>query len=699
MSPGPGNIAIIGMAGRFPDAPEIPRYWDNILDKVDAVREASDEWSHPYFDPRSHANDRIYTRRGGFLGDSVEFDPLRFGVMPSTVGSGDSDHFIAVSTAAAAFADAGYMERSFDRERTGVILGHGTYVNRGYDTLLQHGRVVDQTLALVQRLVPHLDSDSLADVRAAMKSNLPPFDAATVPSLVPNIIAGRIANRLDLGGPNFIVDAACASSLIALELSIRELDSGRCSMILTGGVHTSTSPQLYMMFCLLNALSRGKVRPFDKAADGTLLGEGIGMLVLKRLADAERDGDRIYALIAGCGSASDGRALGLLTPREEGQVLALRRAYDAASIDPATVDLVEAHGTGTPVGDATEMRTLEAVFANGARSSPRRALGSVKSMIGHCISAAGTAGVIKTALALHDKILPPTLCDEVNAELKCASASFYINTEARPWIRAQGAEPRRAAVDAFGFGGVNAHVILEEYRPEHQAAAVMVHGRWPSELLAVSADGTAQLLERLAELRALTTRAEPPPLASIACRLGRQPAGASRIALVCRDVAHLREAIDVASAALRDPASVTKLRRTDIVFNRRDAMPAGRTAWLFPGEGSQYRNMLSELCLCFPSVRGWFDLLDEVFGDVDRDPPSRAIFPPPTCVTEEQHARLNAQLMSFDVGSAAVFTASMALHDLLQGFGVRATQSSGTALGKARLWWRPVRSGTRDATR
>jgi acyl transferase domain-containing protein len=219
-----------------------------------------------------------------------------------------------------------------------------------------------------------------------------------------------------------------------------------------------------MVFCQLEAISRrGRILPFDARADGTLLGEGLAMLVLRRREDAERDGDRVYALVGGVGVASDGRGPGLLAPRREGEVLAMRRAYDDAAVSPSSIGLLEAQGTATPVGDATEVAAIEEVFGPCPDSGPSIAMGSVKSMIGHIIPASGAAGLIKVALSLHHRVLPPTLCEEPDPRLGLERTACYLNTSTRPWVH--GADgPRRAAISAFGFGGINAHAILEEHR-------------------------------------------------------------------------------------------------------------------------------------------------------------------------------------------------------------------------------------------
>jgi acyl transferase domain-containing protein len=459
-----GDIAIVGMAGVFPGAPDVQTFWENIVSKVDAVSEAPDDWEGlAYYDPGSSANDRIYCKRGGFLKE-VYFRPADYGVMPLAVDGADPDHFIGLMVAAEAMADAGYADGCADGERTQVIVGRGTYINRAFTNQLQHCLIIDQTLRLLKELHPDHSDGDIKEIKRQLKASLAPFNSEIAPGLVPNVLTGRIANRLDFMGANYTVDAACASSLLSTELGMQALRNGKCDLALVGGANIGTAAPTYMLFCGLEALSRkGQIRPFDQNADGTLLGEGFGMLVLKRRRDAERDENRIYALIKSIGIASDGRARALLAPRVEGQELAIRRAYEEAGISPQTVELVEAHGTATPVGDAVEIEALTRIFGAQTYSRPWCALGTVKSMIGHLIPAAGVAGLIKTALALYHKTLPPTLhCENPNFGL--GRTPFYINGDTRPWIHG-GPTPRRAGVNAFGFGGINACAILEEHCP------------------------------------------------------------------------------------------------------------------------------------------------------------------------------------------------------------------------------------------
>ncbi|MEK7855912.1 MAG: beta-ketoacyl synthase N-terminal-like domain-containing protein, partial [Acidobacteriota bacterium] len=287
-----------------------------------------------------------------------------------------------------------------------------------------------------------------------------PWQENSFPGLLGNVVAGRIASRFDLGGSNAVVDAACASSLAALSMATMELESGRADMVITGGMDTFNDIFMYMCFSKTPALSpTGHSRPFDADGDGTSIGEGLGAVILKRLEDAERDGDRIYAVLKGVGSGSDGKGQAIYAPAAKGQIKALTRAYENAAVTTDTIELIEAHGTGTKVGDGVEIEALARVY--GEHDAKHCVIGSVKSQIGHTKAAAGAAGLIKAVMALHHKIQPPTLKIR-KTHTRFAKAPFQVLDQARPWIT-RGDHPRRAAVSAFGFGGSNYHCVLEEY--------------------------------------------------------------------------------------------------------------------------------------------------------------------------------------------------------------------------------------------
>jgi len=671
------DIAIIGLSCVFPGAGDARRYWQNILDKVDSVSDAPADWeAERFFDAGAQSDDRTYCKRGGFLGELSAFDPSLYGVMPTAVDGAEPDHFLALRNASDALRDAGYSDIGKLGERTEVIIGRGTYVNRGNATAMQHAMVLDSVLGVLRQLHPEYTDDELSTIRKSLKATLPPFHADTAPGLVPNIISGRIANRLDLMGANYIVDAACASSLVAVDLAIRDLQSGRCDMALAGGVNASVPPVIMIIFSQLNALSRsGQIRPFDAEASGTLLGEGGGMVVLKRLADAERDGDKIYAVLKGVGVASDGRAKGLLAPRLEGELLALERAYEAAGVDPSTIGLIEAHGTATLVGDATEMEALSKVFGADSPGIARCALGSVKSMISHTMPASGIAGLIKVALALHHKVLPPTLhCETPNPKLHLEKSNFYLNSETRPWIHDASSGPRRAGVNAFGFGGINAHAVVEEYAGTNRAP--WMQHEWDAECFIVSAESDALLPAAIsAVLGTLERLPVDTPLRNIAFTLNCERAlGPSRLAAVAGNRQELTEKLTRASTRLQD-SRTRRIREVEgIYFCKEPLGVAGRLALMFPGEGAQYAGMLSDLCIHFPEVRQWFDFMNEAFANRGYRL-SDSVFPPPGVAAE-------ARLFSMDVGAEAVFCGNQAIHALLSHLGIEPHAVVGHSTGE-----------------
>jgi acyl transferase domain-containing protein/phosphopantetheinyl transferase len=665
-----GDIAIIGMACIFPGAPDVRTYWQNIVDKVDAIGDPPADWeAELFYDPDASANDRIYCKRGGYLGDLARFDPLKYGVMPHSIDGGEPDQFLALRVAYEALTDAGYMERPVDGERVEVIIGRGTYINRGFTTVVQHGLVVDGVLRILKQLHPEHTEAELQAIKQELKASLPPFNAEMAPALVPNIISGRIANRLNFMGANYTVDAACASSLIAVERGVQDLLGRRCDLALVGGVHASTPAPILMIFCQLNAISRrGQIRPFDQDADGTLLGEGLGFVVLKRQEDAERDGDRIYALIKGIGTASDGRALGLLAPRVEGEELALRRAYEVTGISPRTVGLIEAHGTGTPVGDAAEVQALSRVFGPCQDELPWCAVGSVKSMISHLIPAAGVAGLIKSALALYHKVLPPTLhCDTPHPELALEQTPFYINSETRPWIHGA-STPRRAGVNAFGFGGINTHIILEEHTGTHAAEGSSYQHRWDTEVCLLQGDSRQDLLHQGEQLHRYVSGAPQVELKDLAYTLNtRRQEAPYCLALVAASLPEVEHKLAYALQRLADPQCRRIREQRGIYFFQEPLSQQGRLAFLFPGEGSQYTNMLADLCMYFPEVRAWFDLIDRAFSTHRRHYlPSQVLFPPPRGKERASQEQDDTRLWQMDCGPEAVFTANQAMFTLLR---------------------------------
>lgn len=686
-----GGIAIIGMACMFPGAPNLATYWQNIVSKVDAVTDPPPEaWSPDvFYSPDSTANDRVYCKRGGFLGPIAYFDPLKHGIMPSALDGSEPDQWLALEVARAAFEDAGYTGDIPERHRTAVILGKGTYLNRGNLTAAQHGQVVDQTLGILRALHPEYSEADLQQIRQELKRCLPPFNADTAGGLIPNVAVGRIANRLDLMGPSYTIDAACASSLVAVDIARRDLLTRRCDLALVGGIHIVTPVPVLMLFCHLGALShRQEIRPFDQDADGTILSEGVGMAVVKRLEDAVRDGNRIYAVIKGVGVASDGRALSVLAPRVEGEELALQRAYEQAAIAPQSIGLIEAHGTATLVGDATEIQALTHVLGERKRGLPACALGTIKSMIGHTMPAAGMAGLIKSALALYHRTLPPTIhVDRPSARLELEKTPFYINTETRPWVHGSTSAPRRAGVNAFGFGGINAHVILEEHTDadESTATAHLVH--WETEVCILEGATRADLMAQGERLRQFLDATPDVALKDLAYTLNgelsttKEQCGV-RLALVVSSLEDLRHKLERALTRLADP-NARKIKDVNGTYFVEEPLGrSGKLAFLFAGEGSQYVNMLSDLLLHFPRARACFDLMDRVFEHHTRGyVPSDFIFPRPG-FSEAEREEAERRLWQMDIAIEAVVTANHALFTVLDDLGIQPDAILGHSSGE-----------------
>ncbi|MEW1775380.1 beta-ketoacyl synthase N-terminal-like domain-containing protein [Streptomyces sp. NPDC086777] len=633
-------VAIVGMAVLLPGAAGLDAYWTNLRDGVDAIGEVPEgRWDAEYYRPGSATGpavpDEVYCRRGGFVDGLAEVEVTRYGIMPNSVAGTEPDQLIALDVAAAAIADAGGADRLPDRHRIGVVLGRGGYLTPGLVRLDQRVRTAGQLVRTLGELVPDLTPGQLARVREAFTERLGPASPESAIGLVPNLAASRIANRLDLRGPAYTVDAACASSLVAVDQAVTELAAGRCDLMLAGGVHHCHDITLWSVFSQLRALSPSqRIRPFHRDADGILIGEGTGVVVLKRLADAERDGDRVYAVIRGTGVASDGRTAGLVNPDPGGQTHAVRQAWRAAGLDPAaphSVGLLEAHGTATPAGDAAELTTLAQVFGPSGGAAERAVLGSVKSMIGHTMPAAGVAGLIKAALALHHATLLPTLhCDDPHPAL--AATRFRTLDRAAPWETAPGQPVRRAAVNAFGFGGINAHVVLEE-APGHRATAVprTTGGAEPRGTHAPGPRVTEATAPRVAEvtepervlllaadtherLTALLAADDSAVLAVGLAPGGTHPeAGPVRLGIVdptARRLALARRTVGRGRAWQG---------RNDVWFRPAPLLRTGRLAFVFPGLEGEFTPRVDDIAAHFglPTVTG--RVTDAVrVGDVGR---------------------------------------------------------------------------------
>ncbi|MFJ5268610.1 SDR family NAD(P)-dependent oxidoreductase [Streptomyces sp. NPDC088358] len=705
-APEPLDIAVVGMACMFPGAPDLATFWANVLAGEDAVTEVpATRWDAGLYHAAdgSGTGERTPSRWGGFLPE-IPFEPLRYGIPPASLPAIEPVQLLALEAARRALDDAGYGSRPFDRARASVVFG------------AEAGSDLSNAMTLRSVLPSYLGT-----VPPALDAQLPRLTEDSFPGILANVIAGRIANRLDLGGANYTVDAACASSLTAVDVACKELTGGTSDLVLCGGADLHNGINDYLLFASAHALSpSGRSAPFDSAADGIALGEGVGCVVLKRLTDAERDGDRVYAVIKGVGSASDGRALGLTAPRPEGQYNALTRAYRNAGVSPAEVGLVEAHGTGTVVGDRTELGALTRVFEEAGAEPGSCALGSVKSQIGHTKCAAGLAGLIKTSLALHTGVRPPTLhLTEPNPAWDAGSSPFAFHTEARPWA-ATPAE-RVAGVSAFGFGGTNFHVVLRAH--EDGPPPVTAAQQWPVELFTFRGADRAAAARAAAELLALV-EADPGPyepwrLRDFALAASRRAEAAAprglpvRIALVAASTAGLRDLLGRAVAGEHAPeeglftattedglftatphaglsAPAPDAARSASAPDAADAPraaadrsgPAGDAAgpvagdagvaMLFPGQGSQRPGMFAELFVAFPELQRHLRL-DEATA--------RVLFPPAP-FDEASRKEQRERITDTALAQPALGLTSLAAFQLLSRAGIRPAMAAGHSYGE-----------------
>lgn len=440
-------IAVVGAACRFPGADDLDAYWDLIRSgRVVARPVGADRWRHEgiYRPDHPRTAGSADTEMVAHLSAVDRFPAQRYGLSARRVEVTDPQHRLLVQLTDVALR--GLPGTSVPRPRTGVYVGASV---SEYKDLLT-SRIRAGQMAAGDFGAP-LDA---AAARSAVEGVTPPR-AYSIPGTLLNMAAATVSSVFDLGGPSFVVDAACSSALVALHEAVTHLRAGRCDLAIAGGVYLNLVPDNLIGFSRIGALSRaGVCRPFDRRADGFVLGEGAGVAVLKRLDDAVRDGDPVHAVILGAGCTNDGRADGPMTPRLEGQLACLRQAYADAGVDPETVGLVECHGTATPVGDAVELAALRAVLGDGAGTQ----VSSVKANIGHTMSAAGIAGFLKAVLALVHATVPAQVgCEEPDPAL----GSLRVASASRPWAARPGS-PRRAAVSSFGFGGTNVHMVLEE---------------------------------------------------------------------------------------------------------------------------------------------------------------------------------------------------------------------------------------------
>ncbi|NNF35451.1 MAG: SDR family NAD(P)-dependent oxidoreductase [Saprospiraceae bacterium] len=692
-------VAIVGIGAVMPDATDLPTFWNNIKQAKYSISDVpADRWdANLYFDPDRNAPDKTYSKIGGWVKED-NWNPLkwRMPIPPKVSDQMDNTQKWAITAAREALMDFGIDEKDIDRDRTAVILG----VAMGGDQHLysatrifypEFEQIVANTSGF-SGLPANVQKSMKQEMYAGMDNFFPGITEDTMPGELSNVVAGRIAALYNFHGPNYIADAACASAIAGITAAIEGLEEYDYDLVVTGGIDANMAPTTFVKFSKIGALSPTGTRPYAEGADGFIMGEGAAVFVLKRLEDAERDKDKIYAVIRSVGGSSDGKGKGITAPNPVGQVFAIKRAWEKVNISPKTVSLIEGHGTSTSVGDAVELRCLNEVFGGLGMGAGSVALGSVKSNIGHLKGAAGAAGIAKATMALYDKVLPPSLnFHKPNPGFDFANSPFKVNTELRPWDLNNG-HPRRAGVSAFGFGGTNFHVVLEEYIPgkitseektqmqvsmpveetqEDKPIKNPLRGAFVS-----GSDSINNLITLLQDIKPKVekgwTPEKRPPLKS-------DLEAPYRIAIDFKDAEELEERIGRAISGLQSNVkAVWKVLNAKGIFFGEG--PAAKVAFLFTGQGSQYLNMLKNLRDVEPIVADTFNEANDVMTTLIGKPITDYIFFDTD--DEEKIKEATIGLMQTEITQPAVLTVDVALYRLMRAYGIKPDAVAGHSLGE-----------------
>ena len=677
------DVAIVGMACRFPGARDLTAYRRMIQrGEVSVGPIPPDRWTGA-FDPDGSDPECSYTDVGAFLPDITSFPARHFGMSARRAQVLDPQQRLLLDVVREAIEDAG-IDPDRHRLSTGVFVGasssdfhnlltaplRAAQMSRG-----RFGAAADETLgAAVRELV----------------SDVPPPRPFTMTGTLRNMVAAAVAQAFDFHGPSFVVDAACSSSLLALHEAVLHLRAGTCDLAVVGGVHLTLVPDAMVGFSRIGAISRsGRCRPFDEAADGFVLGEGAGAVILQRLDDAVTEAPKVYAVVKGSGASNDGRAAGPMAPDVEGQVLALRRAYQDAGVDPASIGLVEAHGTATAVGDATEVAGLRQALSGDRPDEPSSAvcwLSSVKANIGHTMAAAGVAGLIKATLVLGEGTIPPQPGPfAANPALELQTSRFDVAAEPTPWPATDG--PRRAAVSSFGFGGANAHVVLEAAAaPEHPQSRTASTSTDLPALVLLSAAELPQLAD-YAQLLADTVQDSGVTPGAVAREAAARPRRRHRLAVVAASADELVSRLRTAAARLRAQPPLRMPAGEGCYYGEHDPATApGPLTFVYPGQGAQRVGALRDLHDGIPAFRRRVQELDALVNAATGVSPLRHLYPDDDLDDSDldQHGQADAahRLASTQVCQPALAMHGIALTELLAATGLRPGQVLGHSVGE-----------------
>ena len=680
-------IALVGMSCVYPGALSPEELWTNIMAGRRFFRTLPDERlpRSDYYDPDPRAPGKTYADKIAVI-DGWKFDPLDYRIPPITAYGTDIVHWLSLDTARRALLDAKIDLDRIDKALTGVVLGNSLggefarshylrfrwpYVARSIRRALE-GSGADE--AYIESV--------LKSVRVVYESPLPEINEDSLAGNMSNTISGRICNYFDFGAGCYTIDGACSSSLLAIAKACDALLSGDMKIALAGGVDVSLDAFEVVGFSKTQALSKDDIRPYDKHAAGMLTGEGCGMFVLMKEEDAQEAGLPIRALIRGWGISSDG-AGAITAPEVEGQLRALRSAYRRAGYTIGTVGLIEGHGTGTPVGDKVELTALRTLIEETPGETPC-AIGSIKANIGHCKAAAGSAGMLKSIMALERKILPPTLnCETPNPVFDGADTLMRPSVNGGMWEK--GSHPRRASVSAMGFGGINTHVTLEEANPEDAPQVEdleLLRSYRRTELIVLSGKTTEELLERIAALLALSKRICRAELTDLAATLAdEEPAGPLRIALVVDSPWKLRDVLEQVAQTVAETGDVSACHDPEGSIFAGSARENPRCVALFPGQGSQFVTMGTQFMRAYP---GTDSFISEVDRAIEEELPGgvRPLLQHDAHADAADRERWSKELAQTENAQPAITAVSVSIFTILAELGIQPEAVIGHSLGE-----------------
>ncbi len=706
-------IAIVGLGAIMPGALTKDEFWQNIQSGKYCITEVPKSYwdADLYYSPDHKAEDKLYSKIGGFIPATFKFDSIRYRIPPQIAKQMDPIQHLAIETTRMALEDSGYDKKEFDRNRCAVIIGNSMGGMKNDKSNLRLNRPVYYEILkntpTYRALSPETGKKLIDEMEDGVREHFMPVTEDSMPGELANVIAGRIANVFDLHGTNFTVDAACATSLAAVDQAVNGLREGNFDMAIVGGVDQMMAPASYIKFCKIGALSEHGSCPFDAKADGFVMAEGAGTVILKRLSDAVKDGDKVYAVIRAIGASSDGKGKGITAPNPKGQKIAVEKTFEQLDYTPGDVGLIEAHGTSTRVGDAVELNALYEIFAPYAKPGTI-GLGSVKSQIGHAKAAAGIASLIKTTMAIYNKVLPPSVNFETpNPTVDWATSPFRVITKAEPWNTDK---VRRANVSAFGFGGTNFHVALEEMNdgllrketPQTQAEQpisnpvkeqttmneiqynLLVPGeKIQSDMLSFSADTKQELFNVLGKA-ILAIENDPTYLPKISYQNHIQSPHKFAVAINVENPAKLKEKIEyfVKIAGTQDVWAQESLylkMKGIYPFTPSNIKP--KVCFMFPGQGSQYVDMMKDLASKYKVVMDTFMEADRHLMNIIGETLTETLWSKPG-ETKEQLIEREAAIKKTEMTQPAMLTADIAMMRLLSTFGLKPDVVMGHSLGE-----------------